>query len=174
MKEHQLAHELAALKALWQAIGEAGPTAKGRKVLINQAEQEEAQLVAAITATDTSEINTAVAAELAGHAQHYWDMAAMYDRTRELAEKSGEEGAGLIAEATMQVCRDVARRLKARAAEVRGVDAAVAALFDEAAPSGGACCACCAVEGSNKCYCEGPADKLCQCSPCKEKRAGLR
>ena len=79
------------------------------------------------------EVAAAVAGELARHAQHYWDMAAMYDRTRELAERSGEEGSGLIAEATMQVCRDVARRLKARSAEVAGIDPAEAAVREEAA-----------------------------------------
>jgi hypothetical protein len=138
MKAHQLVNELASLKALWLAMGEAGPTTKTRKGMQNQAEKDETQVIEAIVTTARDELTAAVADELAGHAQHYWDMAAMYDRTRELAEKSGEEGAGLIAEATMQVCRDVARRLKARAAEVRGVDPAQAALFAEAAGAGGA------------------------------------
>lgn len=124
---------LAEIRELWEEVAAAGTNVKGRKAAVAAAQVKQDELVAFAMGTGASDRKHAIADELALHAQHYWDMAAMYDRTRSLAEKSGEEGSGLIAEATMQVCRDVARRLKARAAEVRGVDPDEALFREEAA-----------------------------------------
>lgn len=124
---------LAELKDLWSDADGAGLNVKAKKAAVEAAQQQRQLIVDFVEGIATGGRKDAIADELATHAQHYWDMAAMYDRTRGLAEKSGEEGSGLIAEATMQVCRDVARRLKARAAEVRGIDPAEAAFRDEVA-----------------------------------------
>lgn len=132
---------LALLKDLWSESEQAGTNVKAKKAAVAAVREQEERVIAFVVEVAGSGRDQAVADELAAHARHYWDMAAMYERTRDLAEKSGEEGSGLIAEATMLVCRDVARRLKARAAEVRGIGADEAAFRDEAAalydPSGG-------------------------------------
>jgi hypothetical protein len=38
---------------------------------------------------------------------------------------------------------------------------------------GGECCACCAV-ADGKCYCDGSAESMCQCKPCKKAREDLK
>lgn len=124
---------LAELKELWQVAEHGGLNVKAKKEAAAAVAEHQRVMVATIVAAVDEARRVGVADELALHAQHYWDMSAMYERTRDLAEKSGEEGSGLIAEATMQVCRDVAKRLKARAGEVAGIDPVEAAFREEAA-----------------------------------------
>lgn len=134
--KQDLADMLAELKDRWAACDAAGLNVKAKKAAVEAAQQQRDTIFAFVEGVATSDRKQAIADELALHAQHYWDMAAMYERSAALAEKAGEEHSGLIAEATMQVCRDVAKRLKARAAEVRGIDPAEAAFRDEAAAAG--------------------------------------
>lgn len=79
----------------------------------------------------------AIADELRRQSEYFWDTAAMYQHTKELFDTNGEETASMVTDATVKVCRDVAKRFKARAAELNGDDAATLGLLDTPAPTPG-------------------------------------
>ena len=121
-----LTAELREFGRQWLALAQAQPRAK----------QQETELLADASAVILAEkivsrVRALMAAELDRQSQHYWDMASMFERTRATLDTAGEESGAMVAETTLQVCRDVAKRLKQRAAEITG-DTVAEAM--EAAP----------------------------------------
>lgn len=77
----------------------------------------------------------AIADELDAHSQHFWDIASMYESTTEALTQHGEENGAMVTAGTVRVCRDVAKRLRTRAAQLAGDDPATLGLLTP--PSGG-------------------------------------